>query len=52
MTADRPYRKGISPYEAREILEKGAGKDWDPKVVEAFTAAFRKGEMEAPAVIV
>ena len=52
MTADRPYRKGMSPYEAREILEKGSGKDWDPTVVDAFVVAFRKGEMEAPEVII
>ena len=52
MTADRPYRAGTSPYEAREILEQWTGKDWDPKVAEAFMVAFRKGEMEAPSVIV
>lgn len=52
MTADRPYRKGMSPYEARDVMEKGAGKDWDPKVIEAFMVAFRQGEMEAPSLIV
>jgi len=29
-----------------------AGKDFDPKVVEAFVTAFRKGGMEVPDVVV
>jgi putative nucleotidyltransferase with HDIG domain len=52
MTSDRPYRKAMSPYEARETIAKGAGREWDPKVVDAFQAAFRKGEMELPAFVV
>ena len=51
LTSDRPYRKAMSPFEAREILTKGAGTEFDPKVVEAFSAAFRKGAMEVPAVV-
>jgi HD-GYP domain-containing protein (c-di-GMP phosphodiesterase class II) len=31
---------------------KGAGTDFDPQVVEAFVAAFRKGQMEVPEVLV
>ena len=52
LTSDRPYRKAMSPYEVREILVKGAGTESDPTVVEAFLAAFRKGETEAPALVV
>ena len=52
LTSDRPYRKAMSPYEVREILVKGAGTEFDPTVVEAFLAAFRKGEMEVPALVV
>ena len=52
LTSDRPYRKAMSPFEVREILTKGAGTEFDPKVVEAFLAAFKKGEMEVPAVLV
>ena len=52
LTSDRPYRKAMSPYEVREILVKGAGTEFDPTVVEAFLAAFRKGEMEVPALLV
>jgi len=36
MTTDRPYRKGLPPWAAFEEIEKGAGKQFDPKVVEAF----------------
>lgn len=52
MVSDRPYRKAITPFEARDVLMKGAGKDWDPRVVEAFQAAFRGGRMEVPEVLV
>lgn len=36
MTSDRPYRKALSHQEAVEELEKGAGTQWDPQVMEAF----------------
>ena len=51
LTSDRPYRKAMSPYEVREILAKGAGKEFDPAVVEAFMMAFRRGEMEVPQLV-
>jgi putative nucleotidyltransferase with HDIG domain len=46
ITSDRPYRKAMSPFEAKEIIEKGRGKDFDPEVVDAFMIAFRRGKME------
>jgi putative nucleotidyltransferase with HDIG domain len=52
MTSDRPYRKAVSPYEARDTIAKGAGVEFDPKVVDAFQGAFRKGELEIPAFVV
>ncbi len=52
LTSDRPYRKAMSPYEAKEILVKGAGTDFDPNVVSAFVVALQKGEMEVPTVLV
>ncbi len=33
---DRPYRAGRMHFEAVEILERGAGKQFDPKVVQAL----------------
>ena len=52
MTSDRPYRKAMSPFEAREILIKGAGKEFDPAVVQAFLETFRQGAMEVPDLVV
>ena len=46
LTSDRPYRKAMSPFDAKEIIVKGAAIDFDPVVVDAFVAAFRFGEMD------
>jgi putative nucleotidyltransferase with HDIG domain len=52
LTSDRPYRKAMSPFDAKEIIVKGSGTDFDPAVVTAFVEAFRKGELEVPTVVV
>ncbi len=52
LTSDRPYRKAMSPFDAKEIIVKGSGTDFDPTVVGAFVEAFRKGELEVPTVVV
>jgi putative nucleotidyltransferase with HDIG domain len=52
MTSDRPYRKAMSPWEAKDVLLKGAGTSFDPAVVHAFVTALQKGEMEVPALVV
>lgn len=36
LTADRPYRKGLPPYHALEMIIAWSGKDFNPKVVNAF----------------
>jgi putative nucleotidyltransferase with HDIG domain len=51
LTSDRPYRKAMSPFDAKEIIQKGRGSDFDPAVVDAFLQAFRKGEMEVPELV-
>lgn len=33
-------------------MKEKAGRDFDPDVVEAFLVAFKKGEMEAPSLVV
>ncbi|WP_456399410.1 HD domain-containing phosphohydrolase [Mesoaciditoga sp.] len=42
MTSDRPYRRALSEEMALEEIEKNAGKQFDPAVVEAFLKTKRK----------
>jgi len=44
MTADRPYSEALSSTEAIAELRREAGGQFDPKVVEAFCAAFQGKE--------
>jgi HD-GYP domain-containing protein (c-di-GMP phosphodiesterase class II) len=52
LTSDRPYRRAMSTFDAKEVIVKGSGTDFDPQVVNAFVDAFRRGELEVPAVMV
>ncbi|MCC6493293.1 MAG: HD-GYP domain-containing protein [Pirellulales bacterium] len=36
MSSDRPYRPGMPQEQIDQILRAGAGKQWDPEVVDAF----------------
>jgi HD-GYP domain-containing protein (c-di-GMP phosphodiesterase class II) len=40
MTSDRPYRNALSSNTACSELQKGAGSQFDPKIVNAFLAAY------------
>jgi HD-GYP domain-containing protein (c-di-GMP phosphodiesterase class II) len=42
----------MSLFEARDVIAKGSGTDFDPRVVNAFLDAFRRGEMEGPALLI
>jgi putative nucleotidyltransferase with HDIG domain len=46
LTSDRPYRKAMSPFDARDIIVKGSETEFDPRVVAAFESAFREGQLE------
>ena len=52
LTSDRPYRKAMSPLDAKESIVKASGTDFDPRVVDAFAACFRLGLMDIPEVMV
>jgi len=39
MSSDRPYRKGMPEEKIDAIFREGAGKQWDPEVIEAFFRA-------------
>jgi len=43
MTSDRPYRRGLGADKAVQAILEGAGGQFDPKVVEAFTTCYRSG---------
>lgn len=47
MTSDRPYRKAMPREKAREELQKGAGRQFDPKVVEVFLKLEEKEFLES-----
>jgi putative nucleotidyltransferase with HDIG domain len=40
ITSDRPYRAGKTPLQAMEEIERAAGKQFHPEVVEAFRRIF------------
>jgi putative nucleotidyltransferase with HDIG domain len=46
LTSDRPYRKAMSPFEARDVILNGADTQFDPKVISAFGTLFKRGELE------
>jgi len=41
ITSDRPYRRGLPARDAAVRISEGAGTQFDPDVVAAFTDAFR-----------
>ncbi len=41
MTSDRPYRAALSPEIALAELRRGAGRQFDPDLVEAFIGCYR-----------
>ena len=40
LTADRPYRKGLPPYHALEMILSGINKNFSPDVVKAFRSCL------------
>ena len=46
LTSDRPYRKAMSTFEARDVIANGAETEFDPKVIAAFTSLFKRGDLE------
>ena len=48
MTSDRPYRKAMSPEEAVEELEKGAGEQFDPQVVQTLVGVLNSQRLAPP----
>lgn len=47
LTSDRPYRRGMDPAVARRILIDGAGKQWDPQVIDALMRTLESAPQPA-----
>ncbi|WP_435008334.1 HD-GYP domain-containing protein [Tundrisphaera lichenicola] len=45
MSSTRPYRRRLTPLAIDEILRKGSGVQWDPRVIDALFAC--RGDIEA-----
>jgi putative nucleotidyltransferase with HDIG domain len=52
LTSDRPYRKAMPPFEARDYIVNKAGTDFDPEVVDSFARTFHQGVLEVPELLV
>ncbi|MEE8151852.1 MAG: HD domain-containing phosphohydrolase [candidate division NC10 bacterium] len=50
MTTDRPYRPRLGDEAAIAEIERCAGSQFDPKVVEAFMSAYRAGRISSEAL--
>jgi len=48
ITSNRPYRRGMSPTRARDILLEEAGKQFHPDVARAVAEMIDSGEMDKP----
>ena len=48
MTTNRPYQKSMTYEAAVARIQDLTGKNFDPKMVEAFTQAYHKGELGLP----
>jgi HD-GYP domain-containing protein (c-di-GMP phosphodiesterase class II) len=46
LTSDHPYRKAMSPFEAKGIIVRCSGTEFDERIVDAFQKAFKNGELE------
>ncbi|MPM66787.1 hypothetical protein SDC9_113698 [bioreactor metagenome] len=48
ITSDRPYRRGMSPQRARQVLLEEAGKQFHPLVARTAADMIDAGEMDKP----
>jgi putative nucleotidyltransferase with HDIG domain len=52
LTSDRPYRKAMHPFEAKDYIVSKAKTDFDPDVIAAFSRTFHQGVLEVPELLV
>lgn len=46
MTTDRPYRRALSKEEAKEEIKRQRGKQFDPRVADAFLGLFQEDKVK------
>ncbi len=46
MISSRPYRQGMSPAQALQILKAGAGNQWDPEIVAVMMNLAEEGHLQ------
>lgn len=46
MTSTRPYSQGLSSEQAKQVIIDERGKQFHPKVVDAFVKAYDRGKMQ------
>jgi HD-GYP domain-containing protein (c-di-GMP phosphodiesterase class II) len=51
LTTNRPYRDALSPATALQVLQAGAGQQWDPNVVDALMTHLREHTAVQPASV-
>ena len=49
MTSDRPHRRAMSSAQALTELKNGAGRQFDPKIIDNFTQLVEKESKSAKA---
>jgi HD-GYP domain-containing protein (c-di-GMP phosphodiesterase class II) len=52
MTFHRPYRPRLTSEEALQVLTRGSGKQWDPRVVDALMEIPEQGHAALRAFLV
>ncbi len=51
LTSATTHRQAMAPSEARDSIVNGSGKEFAPEVVDAFTKAYDRLEMDLPSII-
>ena len=46
ITSNRPYRKGLDPEKAIQIIEEGKGTQFDPDCADALIRCYRSGKID------
>ncbi len=50
LVSDRPYRKGLIPYEAAQLLQRTSGTQFDPHIIKIFAQLSSQPEPKQPPI--